>query len=363
MQTLMEPIRFVNAWRFLNIGVLVHLWIIGESATSTFILILLLLVMTSLRWRFKLQAWTVLMDTSICVMYFPYSDISFYGLALPMFELALKGKWLISLLFFVGLFVSPPSSSFLFWNLLQAFFFGAFSFMTINNQQAYKLEVDEQRKAKNELERIKMDLLKANQSISHQAEIMERYRISRELHDHLGHDLTGASLALKAYTYVLDRKEAEQLLEEVKNRLERSTKNLRETVHNMTPTTPIGIESLENIVRNFGQLDVQFHKSGDMLLVPVHHWRLLEVCLKEGLTNAARHSDATKVEVDLHVTDQIVRLSVKDDGTVKVNSQTGSGLRSLQLRARSLGGSLSILRDHGFLLVCVIPLKRVGVDP
>lgn len=358
MKKRMEPLLFVNSWRFLMMGAFIHLWVLGDSQISSFILILLLLLMTCLRWRFALPVWFVLVDILICFFYFPYTDIAYYGFALPIFELALKGKCLFSLFLCAGVFFAQASSSFLFWFFFQAFFFGVFSFIFLKNQEMYRVDIDEQRKVRYELERIKIDLLEANQSVSHQAELMERYRIARELHDHLGHDLTGATLALQAYQYVQEPEEAKKILQEVKNRLERSTKSLRETVHNMTPMTRIGVESLESVVRNFQQKDIEFKRSGNMLLVPAHIWSLLESCVKETLTNVAKHSNATKVEVDLQVTESIVRLSIKDNGTAKKLSHTGSGLRSLQMRSRSMGGSLSISHENGFLVVCVIPLDK-----
>lgn len=357
MKAIVEPMLFVNGWRFIQIGVLLHLWIMGEYTVISFILILLLLVLASLRWRFRLPLWTVLVDAFICILYMPYTEIASYGLALPIFELALSGKRLVALALVVGLTCFIPSN-FLFWSYFQAFFIGSFSALTLSIQQIYKREADEQRKARYELERIKADLLEANRLTSHQAELMERNRISRQLHDHLGHDLTGALLALQAYEYVRQPDEARKLLQEVKNRLERSTAGLRETVHNMTPTALTGIENLDHIIRNFQQVEIHYQKKGDMLLVPAHKWGLLEACLKEALTNVARHSNATNVEVDLHVTESIVRLLIQDNGTVKNNDPAGSGLRSLQIRARSLGGSLSINRDDGFLLVCVLPLEK-----
>ncbi|WP_062049068.1 sensor histidine kinase [Bacillus sp. JCM 19034] len=358
MNKLKEPMHFVNGWRFLTLAVLTHLWIIGQFMNGSFILILLLFIMTSLRWRFALPAWSALFDLFFCFLFAPYTDVGYYGIVLPMFELALVGKSLFSLLLFTPLLFLPTSSDLLFWFFFQAFFFGVFAYQTLKNQQTYKLEADEQRKARYELERIKLDLLAANQSVSKQAGLMERFRISRELHDHLGHDLTGALLALQAYEYVKNPKDAEMLLEQVKDRLERSTKRLRETVHNITPTTLIGVENLEAIVQQIKHINVQWKKTGNMLQVPAYIWSLLEVCLKEAFTNVVRHSNATKVEVDLNVTDTIVRLGIQDDGTLSNRSQTGSGLRSLQMRARSLGGSVSINRDNGFLLVCVIPLEK-----
>lgn len=360
MKTILEPMLFVKGWRFLQAGVLFHLWILEGSRVSSFIMILLLLVMISLRWRYRMPVWSVGLDVMICFLYFPITDISYYGLVLPIFELAFRGKWYFSFLLFASLFFTPSASSFLFWYYFQGFFFGTFSWIALKNQQKYILEADEQRQARYELERIKLDLLEANKKASHHAELLERYRISRELHDHLGHDLTGASLALQAYEYVKNPEEANQLLQEVRNRLERSTIHLRDTVHNMTPTMLIGVDSFENIVDQFQQLNIEFHKSGDMLRVPAHIWGWLEACLKEALTNVARHSNATKVEIDLQATDSIVRLLIGDNGTVQTNNSTGSGLRGLQMRARSLGGSLSVSRDNGFLLVGVIPLNKEG---
>ncbi|WP_194842145.1 sensor histidine kinase [Gracilibacillus salitolerans] len=358
MKVFKEPMLYVNIWRFLNIAVLIHLWIILETTINSFILILLLLIMTSLRWRFPLPIWSVLVDAIMCLLFFPSTVIGYYGLALPIFELSLKKKGLFSLLFFAGVFFPSSPSNLLFWYYLQAFFFGTFSSITLENQEIYKLEADEQRRDRYELERIKNNLLEANQSVYQQAEIMERYRISRELHDHLGHDLTGASLALQAYEWIEDPKEAQKLIQEVRNRLERSTKSLRDTVHNMTPITLIGAEILENIVQNYQLVDIDFHKTGNMLLVSAHKWGLLEVCLKETLTNVSRHSNATKVKVDLQVTESIVRLSIQDNGIVKETSHTGSGLRGLRIRARSMGGSLSISQKDGFLVVCVIPIDK-----
>lgn len=358
----MEPMRFVKGWRFLQIVVLTHVWMIHESSTRSFILILLLLVMACLRWRFDMPVGFVVLDIFLCCLFAPFTHLAYYGAALPMFELALKGKWTYSLLIFSVSFFFPASSSLWFWYQAQAFFFGSFSWMTLQTQTKYKQEADELRQTRNELERIQSDLLEAQKSTSHQAEILERYRISRELHDHLGHDLTGAALALQAYEHVKEPHKAQALLQEVKRRIERSAKNLRETVHNMTPTKLIGIESLEHIAQHFGQMDIRFQKSGEMRFVPAHGWALLEACLKEALTNAARHSNATRVEADLHVSDSIVRLGIGDNGTVTKHGRAGSGLRGLQLRARALGGSLSIRSDNGFSIVCVIPVQKEDTD-
>lgn len=356
MKSWMEPMWLINGWRLLSLGFLTYLWISADFAASEFILLLLLLLLASLRWRFNLPAWSVVLDASVCLLYFPYTAVSYYGLAQPIFELAQRGKGLLSLLFFIGLFFAPFPSAWLFWYFVLALFMGIFSYAYTHGLRLSKQEADEQRKARYELERIKTSLLDAQQSVAQQAELMERYRIARQLHDHLGHDLTGAALALQAHEYVEEPEEARNLLQEVRRRIERSTHNLRETVHNATPITPIGVEHLEYVAHNFRQAGISFVKSGDLLRVAAYQWGLLEACLKEALTNIARHSDATRVEVTVQAAGSIIRLLVQDNGTVRQSKQPGSGLRSLKMRARSLGGSLSVSEDHGFLLVCVLPL-------
>lgn len=357
-----SPMLYVNVWRFLNIGVLLHVWILGQSTLVSFCLLLILFMMTCLRWRFEVPLWLVLVDIVVCMLYLPFTDLSYYGLALPIFELAFKRRWVLGGLPFIAILFPSLPSSFVFWYYLLAFFLAMFSSAALHNVEKYRQEADDNRKVKYELERTNMELLDASLSASQQAELMERQRIARELHDHLGHDLTGASLALQAYEYVQNDQpeEAEKLLGEVKKRIERGTKSLRETVHNMTPTTLIGVERLEHIAQQFHQyLEVVFHKTGNTLLVSAHQWGLLEACLKEALTNVARHSNASQVKIELHVTNSIVRLSTRDNGTEKHQGLPGSGLRSLQMRSRSMGGSLSFSStDAGFVLVCVIPLDK-----
>lgn len=362
MKSITEPMRFVNSWRILNLGFLTFLWAKGEYATSVFILLLLLWLFTSLRWRFNMPVWSMMLDAGVCFLYFPYTEIAYFGLSLPIFELALRGKWHFALLFYITLFVVPFSSVWLFWYFSLALFLGRFSYISLQNLQKYKHEADEQRKARYELERIKTELLAANQSVAQQAELMERYRMARQLHDHLGHDLTGAALALQAYEYVQEPEEAHKLLQEVKRRLELSTQSLRDTVHNTTPTALIGIENLEYVANNFKQAKVRFEKSGHLLLVTAYHWGLLEACLKEALTNVVRHSDATQVEIKVHASESIIRLLVQDNGKSRKKEGAGSGLRSLQMRSRSLGGSLSVSENNGFLLVCVLPILEKGVE-
>ncbi|QQK78965.1 sensor histidine kinase [Salicibibacter cibi] len=352
---------FVTIWRFINILFLLSLWTIQAESIISFLLIVSLAILVCLRWRFQLPAWTVLIDIIICALFIPVWSASVFGFALPLFESILRGKYAYIIPIVVLIPIGDVYSVFLFWFLFQAGFLGLLARQWKRQRDLYISEADRERYARYELENMKNELLKANRQTAQLAELSERNRIARDLHDHVGHDLTGASLAMDTFEH-LEGKDAEEMLQEIKLRITRSAARLRDTVHDMTPVTRMGADVLEHIVDEFNQADTNFQKSGDMSQVPVHYWSLLEPCLKEALTNVARHSDATNVDVQLDVTASIVRLSVRDNGTASTDSSEGTGLRNLKLRARAAGGSLSVDTAFGHLVVCVLPLGKEEED-
>ncbi|KYG29635.1 sensor histidine kinase [Alkalihalobacillus trypoxylicola] len=358
MNKLDNPHRFVNIWRLLNLLALTHLWLLSNQGLVGFVFIILLGLMVSLRYRFVLPDWSLGFDIVICIFYLTIDPAYALGLSLPLFEASLKGKGIYMLLPIALIIVLMAEfTGLLFWFLLLAILFGYLSYYFIGNRQQYLLEADIERKARYELEHVKADLLEAYHEVAQAAEIKERNRISRELHDHLGHDLTGAFLALQAAEKAKNEDQAKLMLQQVKERLERSTSRLRETVHNMAPVTLLGIERLERIVKEAKPLVVSFSYRGNTERTPIHAWILLEACLKEALTNVARHSNATKTKVELDVTDKLVRLRIQDNGNNEPFNSNGSGIRSLQIRARTLNGSLTVNRSQGYLLVCVLPIE------
>ncbi|EZH68083.1 hypothetical protein DH09_01490 [Bacillaceae bacterium JMAK1] len=347
----------VNVWRFMNIVFLIALWIYQDPPLVSFLFVISLAIIVCLRWRFRLPSWTIIIDLILCFLFIPLWGSSAYGLALPVYEMMSRQKYrfLIVVILLIALF--ELYSIVLLWLLFQAGTFGVWDASSKKQRERYITEADRERHARQALENVKEELLKSNRKTAQLAEVSERNRIARDLHDHVGHDLTGANLALEAYEQ-LEGREAEAMLNEVKLRVARSTAMLRDTVHDMTPVTRIGVDVLEHIAKEFIHTSVSFQRSGDMKLVPAHYWGLLEPCLKEALTNVARHSDATEVNVNLDVTTYLVRLSIQDNGTESKHLGEGSGIRNLKVRARANGGSVTVNTVNGYQVVCVLPLEE-----
>jgi signal transduction histidine kinase len=67
----------------------------------------------------------------------------------------------------------------------------------------------------------------------------------------------------------------------------------------------------------------------------------------EALTNAAKHADATSVDVEVVADAGVVRVCVRDDGRGGADGSRGSGLVGLKDRVEALGGSVSLQSPLG----------------
>lgn len=325
------------------------------------ILVLFLTNMALARSRFSLPGWTVLFDQVACLAAIPFWPGAWYGLALPLFEAMLKGKPWFALPVLITMMVYSEFSLPLIGVLIQAVFVGwairGWSLQT----DVYRQEADRERRDRYELENLKAELLLANVQVARTAELSERNRIAQNLHDHVGHELTGTILALQAFEQLWKEgnPQANELFSQVQQRISDSALHLRETVHDLTPVKAIGIGRLEKICREFTACPVNLKIDGDTSKVPVYLWSVLEPCLKEALTNVARHAQANQVNVSLDVSAYIVRLYIHNDGIGGVPDGRGTGLRNLRQRARAVGGSVStsVVKD-AFQLVCVLPIRQ-----
>jgi len=187
------------------------------------------------------------------------------------------------------------------------------------------------------------------------AQTNERARIAQEIHDHVGHEITGASIALQAAVKLYEKNDARagELLEQCQKRIESASAHLRETVYNLRPAQIPGPDSLEALCGAFDFCPVRFTAAGDM--ENVAHWDLLAANLKEALTNVSRHSKAGLVTVKLDGNAAFIRMMVTDDGKSVKPYRPGLGLSGMRERVRAAGGSLTVNAGEGFQIVCVLP--------
>ena len=192
----LDPRTSTAIWRVSGLLLLTLLWLSGPGGEAGVVLLLLMAIMAVARWRFALPGWTVLLDQLFCFGTVPFWPGAVYGLGLPLFEAVREGRAWLVIPGMIGCIYFQPSFP-LVAVLLQAALSGWVIREWAGEVGLYRAEADRQRRERYELESLRAELLTANVRIARMAEITERNRIAQDLHDNVGHELTGAVLALK----------------------------------------------------------------------------------------------------------------------------------------------------------------------
>ena len=184
----------------------------------------------------------------------------------------------------------------------------------------------------------------------------ERRRLARDLHDGLGGMLSTVKFYLaSARGRAPLPPEPAELLGQAIGRLDNSIGELRRVARNLMPEALLAFglaQALQDLcatTQQAGGVPVQLHLHGLETRLPqtleVELYRLIQ----ELLNNVLKHAQARQVLVQLMRHDAELHLVVEDDGRGfdPAVAGTGVGLRSVQARARYLGGTLEVQSAPG----------------
>lgn len=180
----------------------------------------------------------------------------------------------------------------------------------------------------------------------------DRDRIARDLHDHVIQQLFGSGMALQSVVKLAPPGQVSERIRAVVDDLDRTILQIRTSIfglHRPETASAVRAQVLDVTVDARGSLgfepQVQFKGPVDALVSDLVAEHLLAV-LREALSNASRHADASKVEVRIDAGEEIT-LSVSDNGKGMGETTRRSGLANLADRATLLGGSFSVAGAPG----------------
>jgi signal transduction histidine kinase len=186
----------------------------------------------------------------------------------------------------------------------------------------------------------------------------EQQRIGHDLHDGLGQELTGVSLLLKTLEDAIER-DAPQLkprVHSVRELVEQSIATARALAHGLSPVhlDRDGFAgALEQLAANSESLygiPVEFACQRRGTVPQLAAANDLYRIAQEAVRNAARHSGATAIEVQLAIEPDCLVVTVTDDGHgMPQSSETrgGMGLKIMRYRASIVGATLDIEPREG----------------
>jgi two-component system sensor histidine kinase DevS len=181
--------------------------------------------------------------------------------------------------------------------------------------------------------------------------LTDRDRIARDLHDHVIQRLFAVGLALQGTVARTRDSEVQQRLSEAVDDLQGVIQDIRTTIFDLHGAS----QGITRLRQRIDQAVAQFAGSGlrttvqfvgPLSVVDGALADHAEAVVREGVSNAVRHADATTLTVKVRVEDDL-SIEVSDNGRGMPDEFTGSGLTNLRRRAEQAGGEFTIESTPG----------------
>jgi signal transduction histidine kinase len=255
------------------------------------------------------------------------------------------------------------------------FFIGTFLIgvllFVIRNQRARNRElllIQAQQKANEEI----YSLMISQQATIEESRVKEKKRISQELHDGVLGRLFGARLNLDSLNKFSDEDSVVSRFNYL-NELKNIEQDIREISHDLNREKYVLINNFLAIVNNLLEEQKNSHSPNliwniDTLIkwdsinneIKINLYRIIQ----ESLQNINKYAQATNINVEILNVDELIVLTVEDDGLGfdVSNKKKGIGLQNMEARARECKGTLDVKskKGKGTVITVAIPPKKVA---
>lgn len=210
-----------------------------------------------------------------------------------------------------------------------------------------------------QVRRSRAKLLRTQEEVEHMATIAERERISRDLHDLLGHTLSLITLKAELAGKLVAR-DADAAAREIRDIEQTARKALSEVRSAVTGYRQAGFTyELDSARHSLAAANITLDARVDPLAMPPAVENVMSLALREAVTNIVRHARAaTRCDVTLAVEHGTIVLRIADDGGVAdaERIRAGNGLTGMQERVRALGGKIVLSGGRGLALELALPM-------
>lgn len=216
-----------------------------------------------------------------------------------------------------------------------------------------------QHEARDELRKVNSELRATQALLAENTRIAERVRISRELHDLVGHHLTALTLNLEVATHLVQGKALEHV-QQAHSLAKLLLADVREVVSDMRDDDKVDLSAaLTTLVEGVPEPRIHLDLPTEVAMTDPLRAQVLLRCAQEVITNSVRHAEARNLWIRLALQDGGVELRARDDGRGVEKFVPGNGLIGMQERLRDLGGSLDVITaiGKGFSLRAWSPLE------
>lgn len=238
--------------------------------------------------------------------------------------------------------------------LATALFLGFSGFMFVTSLVGLR-----QYKARDELRQLNAQLRATQALLTESTRVGERLRISRELHDLVGHHLTALSLNLEVANHLVTGNAAEHV-NQAQSLARLLLADVREVVSNLRDDDNLDLKkALGRLVEGVPVINVHLNVSEALRISDPERAHVLLRVVQELITNSVKHSSASDMWISLQDEHDKISLHVKDNGRGG-DANFGNGLRGIEERLSHYDGTVSIKTavGKGFSAQVYMPVKN-----
>lgn len=224
----------------------------------------------------------------------------------------------------------------------------------------------------NQMDKMRHDLQRMTKSLNENKEYIkqseytyrleERNRISQQIHDSIGHSMTGALIQMEASKSLMeqDTEKSKQLLQNAINISKTGIEEIRITLKNMKPPTEqMGVQRMKLMIEEFSvkhRIKAPFVYKGNMEMITPIQWKIISENVTEALTNSMKYGRATEIAVELLVLNRMIKVEVKDNGVGAEKVVKGIGIMGMEERTASVNGTIIVDGKNGFSVTTLLPI-------
>jgi len=317
---------------------------------SGLILFLLAYVHPAMRQQQRSALWlritllAIMSVSALSINYFTQSTVGIIlvmvvAVVLPWLLPALLGMaWVGALALAAGLWVilSPEGS------LLLALVFVITSLGLVLFPFIASLLALQQVQARADVRRVNAQLMATQALLAENTRIAERVRISRDLHDVIGHHLTALTLNLEVASHT-SQGQAQEHVHKAASVARLLLGDVREVVTDLRRVDQVNLkQALETLAQGVPELQIELDVPDQLAQTDPQRAQALLRCAQELITNTVRHAQAQSLSMSLAQTDDGVVLIAQDDGAGTEELMPGNGINGMRERLKELGGRLDI---------------------
>ena len=177
--------------------------------------------------------------------------------------------------------------------------------------------------------------------------LKEREKISKELHNSIGHTISASVLELRALEYICQDEEVKESLIRVRENLSGGLVDIRKIIHNMYKSSFDLENSIEKII-TFPNINTKFIYRVKSKINENLSFDIVSI-VKEAFSNFIKHSNGDSFTVRIIENESSFIITIFDNGkNIKFDKSEGLGVLSMEEIARKYHGLFNVITDDGF---------------